>query len=232
MSHFSVEDILLLIHGEIATAVTSAEVYGTSPGIKLSNVRVRMGQSTQGHEDSSISLDTERFPPSEQGWLIDVTYSPTDQTHQTPIPNKDQLLPSQVSKFLASTSVEKLSGVGKRFQDSLNRINIQTIQDLAELQGNTNTPKEASITKSQLRRFQSLAHLALSVPATSIPTELTTIELVDLLDLLWSESYDTRLSPLSREAESQILRWLQQLELCLDNDFFNQLTLQQMLDES
>ena len=231
MSNFSVEDILLLIHGEITTAVTSAEVYGASPGIKLSNVRVRMGQSTQGQEDRSISLDTERFPPAEQGWLIDVIYSPTDNTNQAPITDNNQILPSQLSKFLALSSVEKLSGVGKHYQGLLNHINIQSIQDLAELQSGITALEEIAITPSQLRRFQSLAHLALSVPATSIPADFATITLADFLELLWSKAHDTRLSSLSGEAKGQVLRWLQQLELCLDNDFFNQITLQKMLKE-
>ncbi|GAA0206205.1 hypothetical protein GCM10009123_12100 [Kangiella japonica] len=231
MTDFTVEDIVLLIHGEIATAVTSAEVYGSSPGIKLSNVRVRMGQSAQTNEDNKITLNTERFPPAEKGWLIDVSYSPTDTTSLDSITDKNHILPSYVSQFLATTSVDKLSGIGKKYKQALSHFNIKTIQDLAELLGSTVIAEKMSITHSQLRRFQSLAHQALSVPTASIPNNLISIKLGSLLELLWFNSSDTRLSALTSQAKSQLLRWLQQLELCLDNDFFNHLSLKDMLKE-
>lgn len=232
MANLNIDDILLLIHGEIATAVTSAEVYGSSPGIKLSNVRVRMGQeqSKQDGSENTISLDTERFPPAKDGWLIDVSYSPSEHNTSASMPKQPEVLPSELSRFLASTPVHYLSGIGYRYQNVLNQINIRTIQELASLEPSNFIFQELEITQSQLRRFQSLAHLALSIPAVGIPTTLIDIEFSELLDLCWRKATNQRLKSLSGNSINHLSRWLQQLELCLDNEFFNPLTFRQMLD--
>ena len=112
MAELNIDDVLLLIHGEIATAVNSAEIYGHSPGIKLSNIRVRMGQENS-HEvdsaDSSISLNTQRFPPAQDGWLIDVSYNPSEQEAQDQKVIQGEILPSHVSSFFASPYIIHLS---------------------------------------------------------------------------------------------------------------------------
>jgi len=232
MAELNIDDVLLLIHGEIATAVNSAEIYGHSPGIKLSNIRVRMGQESSQEvdsSDSSISLNTQRFPPAQDGWLIDVSYNPSEQEAQEQKVIQDEILPSHVSSFFAKASVDNISSVGPKYRQYLTKLNIKTIQDLAEFEPDDLYVEHPSLSNSQLRGFQSLARLALSIPEASIPESLLTINFGQLVDMIWKKANDSRLSNIPQQTLDRISRWLQQLEVCLDNNYFNDLTLKTVI---
>lgn len=233
MAELNIDEVLLLIHGEIATAVASVGVYGNNPGIELSNIRVRMGQNTSttpGGENSDISLNTERFPPAKDGWLIDVNYTPSEQQTSSSESQTDTILPSQLSQYFAKTPISKISGIGQRYEKSLNALNIKTIQHLSEFKAKSTNLNNLQMTHSQLRSLQSMAHLALSIPTTNIPRNLADIPFKSLVDLTWKSTSDSILKSISQESQNQIARWLQQLELCLDNDFFNSLDFNQLLN--
>lgn len=231
MPELNIDDVLLLIHGEIASAVTSADIYGNSPGIKLSHVRVRMGQKPSSPEsgsdsdtESNISLNTERFPQAKEGWLIDVSYSPSEQENSRFKSVDGDILPSQISSFFAQSSVTIISGIGHHYQKALAQLNINTIQQLAEINPKNTILIDSELTHSQVRSFQSLAHLVMSIPEASIPQQLLNLSFGKLLDLMWKRKQSPEVSGISASILEPLSRWLQQLELCLDNKFFDQLT--------
>jgi uncharacterized protein YwbE len=235
MADLNLDDLVLLIHTEIASAITSAQHYGAMESLSLDSVRVRMGQE---QEDASVAdpirLNDERYPIAQNGWLIDVTYragqSLTGKIESGLV--QAQWTASQVIPFLASQSVKLLDGVGKVKQAQLQKQQITTIGELVKVSREQEQGLVKTMGAARFRGLKTMARLALAVPPVLLPESVKSMKLRQLLDQFDSEGVKKNTSVMTDETRIQLLYWLEQLEFCLDDDFFHQLTFNSMLGES
>lgn len=259
MSELNINDIVLLIHGEVASAINSVNAYGQSPTVELNTVRVRMGQepsknaaripqsdrsnsnivdnsvssttSESSSDRSNISLNSERFPLANEGWMVDVTYQANSFDQQTHSDNSDNhVLPSKASAFLNKIPLNRLSGIGQNYSSALNQAGYKTTQQLAQSDISQVHAQINKLSFSQLRTLQTLAKLTLSLPATAIPIAIYDLYCEQLLQHTSGETQIETLTALSSEELGQLSGWIQQLEFCLDDDYFTTLTIASIMN--
>lgn len=235
MTTLNIDDVVMLIHTEVASAISSAQRDGMTEHVQLQSVRVRMGNASNDHElddgDATPAIDHQRYPPSESGWLIDVNYEaklPTQPSKGLPDnTEKKQWLASQSLSYIARQPVIHLDGVGQQRSLYLEEHGIFSIADLS----NMSVPARQShnqLTPALLRKLQTLAQLALAVPPISIPSSINDFSLMELIEQFDAISAEYLVGRFGNEYISQLRQWFQQLEFCFDDDFFDQLTINQL----
>lgn len=239
MPELTLDDVVLLIHSEVASAVTSAQQYGAMDAVVLDAIRVRMGQSVfddgsnenntlsentalsdNNHTSANnISLNTLRYPTAESGWQIDVYYKAGDSqagriknTHDEPL-----WLASEAMRFFSQQPVERLSGIGKRWAKLLKQNDVTSIEQLLEHSLLNNEALLEALSVRQLRNFQALARLALSVPAITVPESINQYCLMDALDDYSALKNQLLNQSMTDDQQVQLYNWLQQLEFCFDD---------------
>jgi predicted flap endonuclease-1-like 5' DNA nuclease len=235
MAELNLDDLVLLIHTEVASAVTSAQHYGAMERLSLDSVRVRMGQeAAQSTNAQGVSLNDERYPVAQDGWMIDITYRAAESP-KSPLksqPAAEQWIASRVMPYLASQSVKVLEGVGKIKLLQLQKQGIQRIGQLVEVNREQENRLSDVMGKASFRKLKTMARLALAIPPIELPVSLNKVKLQRLLNQFETELERYTTLNLAGETRIQLLYWLEQLEFCLDDDFFGQLTFERLLGDA
>ena len=225
MPKLNVDDVILLIHSEIATAVSSAQQYGVTPQLQLEKVRVRMGQQDEGE---SLSFNSMRYPQAEGGWLIDVLYETKEHdVLNNPSAALSAWQASSSLKFLSQQPVIHLDGVGKKRAHFLNAAGISSIGQLAEIDLFSAHIIFKELPISIIRKLKTLAALSLSIPPITVPSILNFYKIINLIESFDKISRKLLVNILAGEHIDQLLQWLEQLEFCFDDSFFGTLRLKQ-----
>lgn len=228
MAELNLDDIVLLIHSEVASAVTSAQHFGAMDKLSLDSVRVRMGQNS---EEESVAINANRYPVSDQGWLIDVTYrADTSKLSSSNLRGVgDDWSASLVIPFFARQSIRVLEGIGQVYQQRLNQFGIERIVHLVNVSHQKELELSTAIGAASFRRLKTIARLALAVPPIQIPGALRSLKLQQLLNQFNDQNAPSALLTMADESRIQLLHWLEQLELCFDDAFFKTLTFNKIL---
>ncbi len=226
MPKLNVDDVILLIHSEIATAVSSAQQYGQTQKLQLERVRVRMGQQDEGE---SLSFNNMRYPQAEGGWLIDVLYEAKEYdglNSQSVALSAWQA--SSSLKYLSQQPVINLDGVGEKRALALNAVGIVSIAQLAEIDLFSTHAIFKELPISVVRKLKTLAALSLSTPPITVPSVLDSYKIISLIENFDEISGELLVNVLAGEHIDQLLQWLEQLEFCFDDSFFSTLRLKQL----
>lgn len=227
MPELTIDDVVLLIHSEIASAVTSAQQFGSMESVVLDAVRVRIGQPTANSEpsnnqpsDEAVSVDASRYPQSKNGWQIDVFYRAGNQSRSSNTKSNDDSgwLASEALGYFSQLPVKYLSGIGKRFASLLEKNQITSVEQLLEHSLLTDTALIKVLSARRLRHFQSLARLCVAVPSIVIPESINRYCLMEALDNFSQLNREILRRHMTEDQSIQFYNWLQQLELCLDDN--------------
>ncbi|NVJ60411.1 MAG: hypothetical protein HWE27_08475 [Gammaproteobacteria bacterium] len=234
MPALNLDDLVLLLHTEVATAAKSAAVEGRFEQLKLSSIRVRMGHKpttsdskviiddSETEPESNVALDPQRYPLAESGWLLDITYQATDEAKAEKDEQSEQYWSSSKAReFFSKQPVIWVSGVGRQFSKLLSKQGIETIGQFSSL--SREKLKELFATHlTKIRQLQSMARLALATTPVAINKSLVNWYLRDLI-----AKDDKSIQESTRYSQDQIKQlsaWIQQLELALDDTVFSKLT--------
>ncbi len=145
---YDLSELLTLVHAEMRTVidVIEAEPLATC-GLLVDTVRVKMGQKVAqaptdeagaGEEEPVAVLNEDRYPPAEDGWLIELDYRPGQHQVQARVADESvAVLPiprlRSAAPLFASLPVRAIKGIHHTWAKRLARFGIETVEQLAEL---------------------------------------------------------------------------------------------------
>lgn len=209
-THTDVQSLIWLIHAEMATVMNTIADQQSSFGVE--SIRVRMGQLTDDESNSEAApqLDLQRYPLAQDGWLLDVHYN----VHSMDTP----LVPAKWKGLKSDIEVIRLQGVGPQLTKRLHKLQIFTIDELSRM-------KAELVKAHELRPYQTIAVLALSLPPIALTSEILKNSPLWLID---NESWlSTQVS--SKSHIRALSTWLRQLEVCLDNKWLSRVSLNEIV---
>ena len=226
MSDFNIDDVILLIHSEVATAVSSTLTHDLNAQLQLESVRIRMGQRD---EEDSIAINHQRYPPSETGWLVDVFYDTKQQTGlHTKLEEQLGWIASDSLDFLSLQPIIHLDGIGEKRAFIFNTAGIMNIGQLAELDMFSDHPIFHELSLSVIRKLKTLATLSIAVPSMVVPSVLNPYKIINIIEG-FEQISSQHLDLISgKEHQRLLLQWFERLEFCFDDGFFNTLILKQL----
>lgn len=138
LQDFDLNQLLLMLHGEMRLAFTAAQSAEKETRLRVDCVNVKMGQksiSGSGEEPENVSLlDAERYP-DEEDWQVSLSYRYGDPIPD--IPGSLMWVSSETSGLvldrLKSIPVKEVKGVDKVWESILLQAKILTIEDLANI---------------------------------------------------------------------------------------------------
>ncbi len=230
MADVNIDDIVHLVHGELTTAVANTTSFLDAPLVEISTIKVRMGQQMTSDGAHTLQLDPAKYPLSNNGWQLEITYdakSPANRSHidkltESGIPAYDSY------EFLSELSISHMTQSVAQHRNLLKKRSITTITQLSESEPILIKQLAKTLSPTNIRNAQTLARLALTIPDVNVPEDLLSLKLVQFLDAFPSfnkADYDHY----QWNTLEVIYEWLQQLELCLDSQFFTSLTFNKLL---
>lgn len=220
---FDLKTLIWLINSEIATAVYA--VKSESDGLELQEIRVRMGQDvgqgTKG-EGKAVSLSVDRYPPAEQGWIIDVIYDASKTQSIMRDMEKSEVIPTGWQGVSSKIPVQYLEGVGVKRKSMLQKLGINSLETLANFDIASQKNKDRAI----IRRLQSVANLALQLPPIALTSNILKYDVMSLVD----KPQLLSANGISKEGEASTYQWLLILEICFNDDWLRRTPLNKMID--
>jgi len=205
-----VQSLIWLIHAEMAMVMNTLAFQQSSFGVE--SIRVRMGQLTDDENNNSTAsqLDPQRYPLAQDGWLLDVHYN----VHSMDTP----FVPAKWKGLKSDIEVIRLQGVGPQLTKRLHKLHIFTIGELSRM-------KAELVRTHELRPYQTIAALALTVPPVALTSEILKNSPLWLID---NETWlSTKVS--STKHFRALSNWLRQLEVCLDNKWLSRVSLYEIV---
>jgi hypothetical protein len=225
---FDLQSIIWLINSEIRSAVTAIQF--ESGVMEIQQVRVRMGQDMQtatAEVEGSISLSIDRYPLAERGWLVDVAYDPSAIGEHTIVSKKEyeqteDSAPVSWRGVSPDISVRYLEGVGSQRHTMLKKFGLNSLAELVAFDKSGPTGAQ----KLMIRRFKTLANLALQAPPIALHSDLLKHNVMDLIN----QPNILSKAQLSKEGEAAIYQWLLTLEICFNDNWLRRTPLNKMID--
>lgn len=230
MADININDIVHLVHGEITSAVANTTAFIDAPLVEISTIKVRMGQQRTSDGANNLQLDPAKYPLSKDGWQLEITYDAKSPENRF---NIDKLTESGTPAyhsydFLSELAISHMTNSVAEHRNLLKKYSIATIAQLSECEPILIKQLAKTLSPTNSRNAQTLAHLTLTIPDVNIPEDLLSRPLVQFLDEFPSFNkgdYDHY----QWNTLEVIYEWLQQLELCLSSRFFNSLTFKKLL---